>query len=111
MYIYHIKGYTGIGKNDYCYNNDDPVDITVCATGMDEAIEKAEKLLGKHISTSHRKVTIREIIEHDVVYTCDGKACTPCQERGPFRYCYHTSDIKHAVNFEEVAPGKYAERR
>lgn len=44
-----------------------------------------------------------------VAYICDEKACESCPT-GDARYCYHTLDIKHAANFEEVEPGKYIEK-
>lgn len=47
--------------------------------------------------------------DYSVTYICDGKACEHCIQ-GENRYCYHTTDIKHAVNFEEVGPGKYMEK-
>lgn len=42
-----------------------------------------------------------------VVYLCDGKACEHCHVETD--YCTHTSDIKHAINFDEVAPDRYME--
>ena len=47
--------------------------------------------------------------DYSVAYICDEKACEHCIH-GEARYCHHTTDIKHAVNFEEVAPGKYMEK-
>ena len=44
-----------------------------------------------------------------VAYKCDAKACRTCQI-GEARYCYHTTDIRHAENFVEVEPGKYMEK-
>ena len=46
----------------------------------------------------------------DVIYICDEEACEECQIDGDGRYCYHTSDIRHATNFEEVSPGCWAEK-
>lgn len=47
--------------------------------------------------------------DYSVAYICDEKACEHCIQ-DESRYCYHTTDIKHAVNFEEVGPGKYIEK-
>ena len=44
-----------------------------------------------------------------VAYICDEKKCESCPT-GDARYCYHTLDIKHAANFEEVEPGRYIEK-
>ena len=46
---------------------------------------------------------------YDVAYICDEKACEHCIQ-GESGYCHHTTDIHHAVNFEEVAPGKFMEK-
>ena len=40
-----------------------------------------------------------------VVYECDRKACENCND-----YCRHTSDIMHAVNFEQVDKDLFAEK-
>lgn len=44
-----------------------------------------------------------------VAYLCDGKACGECLT-GDARYCHHTFDIRHAVNFTEIEPGKFMEK-
>ena len=41
-----------------------------------------------------------------VAYLCDRERCEECHPD----YCKHTSDIKHARNFEEKAKGRYVER-
>ena len=46
----------------------------------------------------------------DVIYICDEEACEECQIDDEGRCCYHTSDIRHAANFEEVCPGCWAEK-
>ena len=46
--------------------------------------------------------------EDTVAYICDGKAC----ERGcssGVGFCFHTTDVRHAVNFKEVSPGWFME--
>lgn len=40
-----------------------------------------------------------------VVYECDRKACENCND-----YCNHTSNIMHAVNFEQVDKDLFAEK-
>lgn len=46
--------------------------------------------------------------ENTVAYLCDGKACDRgCSSSAGF--CFHTTDICHAVNFEEVSPGRFME--
>lgn len=45
-----------------------------------------------------------------VAYLCDGKACKECTAFSKFsKYCAHTTDVAHAVNFEEVEPDRYME--
>ena len=43
-------------------------------------------------------------LTEDIVYVCDREACENCSTE-----CNHTSDIHHAKNFTEVAPGKFME--
>lgn len=45
----------------------------------------------------------------EVAYICDEKACETCNP-DDWRYCHHTLDIRHAVNFTEVEPGKFMEK-
>lgn len=42
-----------------------------------------------------------------VAYLCDGKACKHCHVETDL--CTHTSDINHAINFEEIGPDTYME--
>ena len=42
-----------------------------------------------------------------IVYVCDRKQCG---ESCPNPDCYHTHDIHHARNFEDVGFGQYMER-
>lgn len=44
-----------------------------------------------------------------IVYVCDEKACTSCS-KGFGRWCYHTTDISHAANFEDLGDGMYMEK-
>lgn len=48
----------------------------------------------------------------DVAYICDGQGCDAhCGLTGfEHEYCKHTCDISHAVNFEQVEPGKWMEK-
>ena len=52
------------------------------------------------------------LIENNVVqqftvaYLCDGKACDKCCNSYEV-LCCHTTDIRHAIDFEERAPSKY----
>lgn len=58
MYKFHITGYVGKGANFW---RDHPVDIKVFAKSQAQAIDKAESVLGKYISTSGRKIVIEEM--------------------------------------------------
>lgn len=60
MYKFHITGYVGCNKNDWG-RSDTPVDITVHAETQNEAIDKAEKVIGSYISTCDRKIVVKEI--------------------------------------------------
>ena len=42
-----------------------------------------------------------------VAYLCDGKACKDCNSFS--KYCTHTTDVAHAVNFDEVGNDRYME--
>lgn len=43
----------------------------------------------------------------DVAYLCDGEACKICNKRDS--YCTHTTDIKHAINFDELGADRFME--
>ena len=45
-----------------------------------------------------------ESLGTNVAYICDEDACVECGQEF-IRDCYHTTDIHHAKNFEEVSPG------
>lgn len=45
-----------------------------------------------------------ESLGTNVAYICDRDACVECGQEF-IRDCYHTTDIHHAKNFEEVSPG------
>lgn len=59
MYKFHIIGYEGKGANFW---SNCPVDIKVFAKNRAQAIDKAESILGNHISTSGRKIVIEEMV-------------------------------------------------
>ena len=42
-----------------------------------------------------------------ISYIYNRKKCDFCDPEGP---CYHTTDIRFAANFKEVAPGKWVEK-
>ena len=48
-----------------------------------------------------------EALKVEVAYTCDQQQCANCSAEEGF--CYHTTDIHHAVNFKGVAPGRFME--
>jgi hypothetical protein len=43
----------------------------------------------------------------DVAYLCDGEACKRCNKR--VSHCTHTTDIKHAINFDELNDDRFME--
>lgn len=43
----------------------------------------------------------------DVAYLCDKKACKRCNSRASF--CTHTTDIKHAINFDDLGVDRFME--
>lgn len=52
---------------------------------------------------------MKEVLEvGDVRFICDEKACEECGHDGD-RDCFYTTDIRHARNFLEAAPGKFTE--
>ena len=71
-----------------CSNFDDYSDWEV-AEALDMAIRALER-------------------EETVAYICDGEACEKGCSSGA-GFCFHTTDVRHAVNFKEVSPGKFME--
>ncbi len=45
--------------------------------------------------------------QQNIAYVCDGYACDVCHPE----YCHHTADIRHAENFQELADGRYIEKK
>lgn len=58
MFKFHIIGY--VGKGDSYWSNR-PVDITVFSDNATTAVAKAERVLGKTISTTCRQIIIEEL--------------------------------------------------
>ena len=63
MYEFHIIGYAGYVKDGLAYYGDHPIGITVYACTTNDAINKAEEVLGEYISYSQRKIVVKEIPE------------------------------------------------
>jgi hypothetical protein len=66
MYKIRIKGLPCSNKDSSYYIYSTPVDITVYADTLDDAIEKVKPVLGHYISTTSREVFIEEIPGIDV---------------------------------------------
>lgn len=49
-----------------------------------------------------------ESLDNTIAYMCDQEQCEDCSADSVF--CYHTTDIHHAANFEELEPGKFMEK-
>lgn len=80
--------------------------IAVYVAGKYNLVEKLISMLPKVIGVRAGGDKIEGV---DVVYLCDGAGCDAvCGLRS--EYCKHTHEISHAINFEEVAPGKWAEK-
>lgn len=46
-----------------------------------------------------------------IAYKCDETlTCNKYCRDGEARSCYHTLNVKHAANFEEIEPGLFAEK-
>ena len=58
LFNFRITGYLGTCD---AYYSDNPVDIVVFAKTQDEAIKKAEYVIGGDISCLNRKIYIREV--------------------------------------------------
>lgn len=54
-----------------------------------------------------KEVILQEEENHNVLYVCDRRRCGENHICGE---CRHTTDIKHAVNFEERRAGYYKEK-
>ena len=91
----------------------------MCGDNRFEVIEKAKKqiLESTNIESSPDEMKVLDSflfrcwqlgwIGQEVAYICDRKQCADCGDDG---FCGHTTDIHHAVNFEEIAPGMYMEK-
>lgn len=60
MFEFNIQGFAAC-KDPYYYDRDSPVDITVCAETVSEAMVKAEKVVGCKIHKYHRRIKIKEL--------------------------------------------------
>lgn len=70
-----------------------------------EDIERIQARLTE--ATGERCVVIPNglrLVSDPMFYLCDRKACAHCHPE-----CRHTTDIKHAINFEVVPSGHYWE--
>ena len=63
MYKFHIKGFASEDENSSYYWGSMPIDITVYADKLDDAMDKAQRVFGHYISTSQREIIIEEIPE------------------------------------------------
>lgn len=72
--------------------------------------------LSKFLDAEKDKEIMRAFVKRkegpDVAYICDGQGCDArCGLTGVYHeFCKHTCDISHAVNFEQIAPGKWMEK-
>lgn len=95
-----------------------------CGDNRFEIIEKAkQKLLeDTNISSSPDEMKVLDSFlfrcwqmgwldgRPEVAYLCDGKACEVCPNDNGYRLCRRTTDIRHAVDFEEISPGKFMQK-
>lgn len=58
------------------------------------------------VMTSMEDAVEMEKTETKIAYICDRQACENCD----YPTCQHTTDISHAVNFEEVGENRYFEK-
>ena len=63
LYKFHITGYAGCTEDDFGYNGDHPIDVTVYACTVADALEKLHDVTGEYISLTHRRIVIEEIPE------------------------------------------------
>lgn len=63
MYKFHITGYAATEKGSSYYRGSCPIDITLYADTVADAIAKAEDVTGEYLSTTDRKVVIEEVPE------------------------------------------------
>lgn len=59
MFKFHITGFEGNGSS---YWSNRPIDITVFAEKLTEAVLKAETVLGSTISANQRQIIIEEMV-------------------------------------------------
>ena len=63
MYKFHITGYAATEKGSSYYHGSCPIDITVYADNVADAITKAEDVTREYLSTTNRKIVIEEVPE------------------------------------------------
>lgn len=63
LYKFHITGYVGRTKNDLGYDSDSPIDVTVYACTVSDALEKVHDVTGEYVSLTYRRIVIEEIPE------------------------------------------------
>lgn len=88
MYKFHITGYTAC-SDPYYYISDSPVDITVIADTLREAVEKAEKILECQIHGRTMKYQATEVSDD-----ADKSALKVKQKVRRFPNFVNTSDIE-----------------
>ena len=64
-----------------------------------EKAQVPEEVVTDILRGDHPEVELKSDV-HTVLYRCDGKACAKCDPSN----CSHTSDIRHAVNFNAFGP-------
>ena len=113
-YVFNIHGH----EHRYIFRDRH---LNVCAEHIDYYPQNVNRLIKNgllskvesiHRQTidraTERKKRISEKGVAAVAYICDQERCENCSAETGF--CYHTTDIRHAVNFEEVEPGKFMEK-
>jgi hypothetical protein len=76
--------------------------------GLLSKVESIHRMTIDRATVRKKNIAEKGVVLSTVAYICDQERCENCSAETGF--CYHTTDIHHAVNFEEVEPGKFMEK-
>lgn len=76
--------------------------------GILSKVESIHRMTIDRATVRKKNIAEKGVVLSTVAYICDQEQCENCSAETGF--CYHTTDIHHAVNFEEVEPGKFMEK-
>lgn len=95
--FYEDSNHVGYDHRDFCPNDCGYLpNPEYCKEGADEEVVCEMCWLRELPDKKEEK---SEVLPPTVAYICDRRACLVCS----YPMCRHTTDIRHAVNFEHLA--------